>query len=103
MLRASVLDDPAVIQALQKGYANAWVLARDLPRLAKETQDPDLRRVYELLSEHYSYPVDSIVIGPDLRLRGQIEVMEAAQAGPAGYLAFLRSSAGEPAATGKDP
>ncbi len=65
---------------------SAWVLARDLPALAEAADTPELRALYELLRANYTYPVDSIVISPDLEVMGQMDVSSAYQSPYDGFL-----------------
>lgn len=74
---------------------NAWLLAKDLESIAAASEDEDVRTLCRLVRESYDYPVDSVVISPELELLGHRNVHDPAIAEAAGYLAFLREALGE--------
>jgi hypothetical protein len=49
------------METLAHDYVNAWVLAKHLPRIAKEAADPRVRALAARAHEKYLYPVDSQV------------------------------------------
>ena len=61
MLRAGPLSTPEVMEILSHDYVNAWVVAKHLPRIAKEAADPRVRARAARAHEKYLYPVDSQV------------------------------------------
>lgn len=69
---------------------NAWVLAKELEHIAERSGDPGVERVCELVRTHYAYPVDSVLIAPDLDVLGHVNVQDARALDPRGYLGFLR-------------
>jgi hypothetical protein len=66
------------------------VLAKDLEAIAARDGD-DVARVCKLVRANYGYPVDSVLIGADLRVHGHVNVHEPRGRDPAAYLAFLRT------------
>ncbi len=61
---------------MRKDFVNAWVLARDLPELGTDVKEGDLGTLEKILRENYSYPVDSLLISPDLDVLAQWSVNE---------------------------
>jgi hypothetical protein len=53
------------MEVLRRDYVNAWVLAKHLPAIAKQAQDPRVRAVAARAHGNYLYPVDSQVFSPD--------------------------------------
>ena len=65
------------------------------------SDDPDFRQLCSRMTEYYGYPVDSVLISPDLEVCGHINVHERGARDPQHYLAFLeeglaKSQAGGP-------
>jgi hypothetical protein len=91
-----------VIATLRDQFVNAWLLAKDLDRIANDSGDAEVGELCELIRKSYDYPVDSILISPDLEVVGHVNVNEPAATDPRGYLAFLQKALarvnGEPAA-----
>ncbi|MEQ8767847.1 MAG: hypothetical protein RL885_28345 [Planctomycetota bacterium] len=52
--------------------------------------DADLRRLCELVEENYGYPVDSVLVTPDLRVVGHKNVNDAMFEGATPYLGLLK-------------
>jgi len=50
---------------LERDFVTSWVLAKDLPRIAAEATDPDVRALAARAHAKYLYPVDSQVYSPD--------------------------------------
>jgi len=61
MLRAGPLSTPEVMEILTHDYVNAWVVAKHLPKIAKEAADPRVRALAARAHQKYLYPVDSQV------------------------------------------
>lgn len=89
-----------MIAALREGFVNAWVLAKDLEAIAGRSGDDGVKQVCKLVADNYRYPVDSVLITPDLRVVGHVNVHEPAARDPALYVDFLRR--GRAAAGGDD-
>ena len=92
MLRAGPLSSTPVIELLNAKFANAWVLARDLPALRDDAALPtEVRAIAAKLLDDYRYPVDSQIRTADGRLLARAEANEI---GPndAAYLEILRSA-----------
>jgi hypothetical protein len=49
------------METLANEYVNAWVVAKHLPRIAKEAADPRVRSLAARAHAKYLYPVDSQV------------------------------------------
>ena len=74
---------------LRKDFVNAWVLARDLPELGTDVGEGDLGKLEKILRENYSYPVDSLLISPELDVLAQLSFNELLEQGLVGYEGFL--------------
>lgn len=78
-----------------------WMLAKDLERVAAASDDPTLKRLCEMLREHYAYPVSSHVLtigdgGPgSVRHEAAQDVMTGMTWGGLGYVRFLLGPLGE--------
>ncbi len=81
-----------MIEVLNRGFVSAWILAKDLPSLAEQSEDPDLKRLCALLQQHYTYPVDSILVSPALEVIGQMDVTVAMSLSAPSYAAFIEKS-----------
>lgn len=81
-----------MVAVLRRDFVNAWVLAKDLDAIAARDGSADLATVCAAIEENYGYPVDSVVITPDLRVVGHQNVNEPGAFDPVDYLAFLRAS-----------
>lgn len=79
---------------LEKHWVNAWVLAKDLPALAKASADPKFRELCSLVRKNYKYPVDTVLIRPTLEVVGHKNANQAMGEGPIEYLRFLRAARG---------
>lgn len=73
---------------LREGFVNSWVLAKELPAIAARDGSPEIEQLCARIQENYAYPVDSVLIAPDLRVLGHINVNEVYGAPP--YLQFLQ-------------
>ena len=81
--------DRQVRAALRQDFVSCWLLAKDLDDIAR-SGDADLAQVCKLIKESYGYPVDSVLLGADLRVLGHVNVHEPAGTSARLYLAFLR-------------
>lgn len=63
-MRAGPLSHPDNVELLNRDFVNAWVLAKDLPTLAAESEDSAVQAVARQCEEHFVYPVDSHVLSP---------------------------------------
>ena len=77
---------------MQNDFINCWLLAKDLPRIAKATEDPDLQQLCSLVQDNYKYPVDTVLISADLEVLGHKNANNAMGEGPRGYVAFLQGA-----------
>lgn len=73
---------------LAEEFVSAWVLARDLADLAR-AGGPELVRLCTLLRENYAYPVDSVLVTPDLAVVGHQNANDPAAFLPEEYHTFL--------------
>ena len=89
-----------MIATLQREYVACWLLAKDLPRIEGATDDPELQRLCRVVRENYKYPVDTVLITPNLEVVGHKNANEAMGESARDYVAFLRRGAalarGEP-------
>ena len=76
-------------EQLRADFVNSWVLAKDLEPLAARS-DGDLAGLCKLLKANYGYPVDSVLVGADLTVRGHVNVHDETAGDPGDYVAFLR-------------
>lgn len=74
---------------LAQDFVTAWVAGRDLEPLVGQPLGPELGRLCTLLREHYAYPVDSLLLTPELEILGHLNAHEPRARSAAGYLAFL--------------
>ncbi len=77
-----------MLTVLREGFVNSWVLAKELPAIAERDGSPEMKQLCALVQENYAYPVDSVLIDPDLRVLGHINVHDVYGASP--YLRFLQ-------------
>jgi hypothetical protein len=84
-----VLSNESVREQLRADFVSAWVLAKDLEPLAARS-DEDLARLCKLLKANYGYPVDSVLVGADLTVRGHVNAHDEKARDADSYLAFLR-------------
>lgn len=77
-----------MLTLLREGFVNSWVLAKELPEIAKRDGSPEIEQLCARIQENYAYPVDSVLIAPDLRVLGHINVNEVYGASP--YVQFLQ-------------
>lgn len=79
-----------MLATLRAGFVNTWVLAKDLETIAARGGDADLTQLCALIRSNYAYPVDSVLITPDLRVVGHVNVHAPDASRPASYVTFLR-------------
>lgn len=79
-----------MLAELRANYVNAWVLARDLPKIAAGSGDPDVAELCALVQENYGYPVDSVLVSPALEFLGHVNVNEPTAFSPRAYVGFLK-------------
>jgi hypothetical protein len=91
-----------VIEKLQDDFVNSWVLARDLKALAQSSANADFQKLCGLIEANYDYPVDSVLISPELQVLGHVNVNAAVPAGSHGYLAFLNGERADASVGGDD-
>lgn len=79
-----------MLATLREGFVNCWLLAKDLETIAALSEDPELGQLCKLIRENYEYPVDSVLITPDLRVVGHVNVNSLEALDPGHYRTFLR-------------
>jgi hypothetical protein len=78
-----------VLARLRGDFVTSWVLGQDLERIAARAGDPDLARLCTLLRENYGYPVDTVILTPELEVVEHLNANESEALWPDSYLAFL--------------
>lgn len=94
-----MLCAPPVLALLRQEFVNCWVLAKDLDAIAARDGSPEVATLCARIREHYKYPVDSVLLAPDLRVLGHVNAHDVAAT--ARYVDFLRKGlevAGRPVA-----
>ena len=88
---------------LGESFVNTWVLAKDLDGIAAASKDESLERLCTLLEKNYDYPVDTVLLSPELKILGQRDVMTSVTEESSAYAAFLRKALedGEPTDEGR--
>lgn len=79
------------MQILREDYVNAWVLAKHLPRIAAEAEDPLVRALAARAHENYLYPVDSQVYSAAGELLDHACANDLMPDGQARYLELLEA------------
>lgn len=74
---------------LGQDFVTTWVLGRDLEALAAESKDAGMVRLCTILRENYAYPVDSVLVTPELEVVGHLNVHEPEALSPLAYRNFL--------------
>lgn len=77
---------------LRHDFVNTWLLAKDLDAIAAKAGSDDVATLCKVIQANYGYPVDSVLIGPDLDVLGHLNVHEPAARNAADYVAFLRQA-----------
>jgi len=65
-LRAGPLSSSKVTKLLNTKFVNTWVLLRELPELQEGTKGSTAAALATKLQEHFVYPVDSLILTPEL-------------------------------------
>lgn len=60
------LSSPQVIKILNAHFVNVWMMLKDLREIQSTAKSVSTRDLSTKLSEHYTYPVDSIILSPRL-------------------------------------
>ena len=61
---------------LNTGFINVWVLLRELPELQNGRKGDAAAAFATKLQEHFVYPVDSLILTPELDLIGHLPAKE---------------------------
>ena len=65
-MRAGPLSSTKVIKLLNTHFVNTWVLLRELPELQGGAKGAAVAALTAKLQEHFVYPVDSLILTPEL-------------------------------------
>lgn len=65
-MRAGPLSSSKVIKLLNAHFINVWVLLRELPELQDGAKGAAAAALATKLQEHFVYPVDSLIVTPEL-------------------------------------
>ena len=83
-----------MLDLLRQQFVNCWVLAKDLDAIAARDGSPEVATLCKRIEENYAYPVDSVLVGADLRVLGHVNAHDIgddpAVAATDQYVAFLR-------------
>lgn len=79
-----------MIATLRRDFVNVWLLAKDLEAIAARAADADVATACKRIKENYKYPVDSVLLTPDLRVVGHVNVQDPSAIDPVAYRAWLR-------------
>ncbi|HEX6810059.1 MAG TPA: hypothetical protein VF384_00425 [Planctomycetota bacterium] len=88
-----------MLALLREQFVNCWVLAKDLEAIAARDGSPEMKTLCMRLRENYGYPVDSVLVAPDLRVIGHVNAHDV-HGDAVGYVKFLRDGL---AAVGRTP
>lgn len=96
-MRAGPLSSSKVIKLLNTHFVNVWVLLRELPELQDGAKGSTAAALAAKLQEHFVYPVDSLILTPELNLVEHLPTNEflrdKPRAGhPTQYLELLKSA-----------
>ena len=65
-MRAGPLSSSKVVKLLNTKFVNTWVLLKDLPKLQEGAKGDDAAALATKLQEHFVYPVDPLILTPEL-------------------------------------
>lgn len=71
-MRAGPLSDTTIQARLDEDFVTSWMLAKDLPRIARDASDVRVRELAAAAHASYEYPVDSQVWSPERKLLAQV-------------------------------
>ena len=96
-MRAGPLSSSKVINLLNAHFVNTWVLLRELPELQEGTKGSTAAALAAKLQEHFVYPVDPLILTPELEFVQHLPTNEFHQSFPHGereseYFRWLQSS-----------
>jgi hypothetical protein len=87
-----------VLALLRQEFVNCWVLAKDLDAIAARDGTADVTTLCQRIQENYAYPVDSVLVGADLRVLGHVNAHDVGDdprvTASAQYVQFLRDGLG---------
>ena len=96
-MRAGPLSSSKVIKLLNTHFVNVWVLLRELPELQDGTKGAAAAMLATKLQEHFVYPVDSLILTPELEFIQHLPTNEFHKSFPGNerkseYFRWLKSS-----------
>lgn len=65
-MRAGPLSSSKIIKLLNAHFVNTWVLLRELPEIEAGAKGEAAAALATKLHEHFVYPVDSLILTPEL-------------------------------------
>ena len=96
-MRAGPLSSSKVIKLLNVHFVNTWVLLRELPEIQDGAKGADAAALATKLQEHFVYPVDPLILTPELEFIQHLPTNEFTKSFPRSerrseYLKWLKSS-----------
>lgn len=97
-MRAGPLSSTRVIKLLNTKFVNTWVLLRELPDLQNGAKGAAAATLATKLQEHFVYPVDPMILTPELAFIQNLPTNEFIKSVPIAkerksqYLTWLKSS-----------
>ena len=96
-MRAGPLSSSKVIKLLNTKFVNTWVLLKDLSKFQDGTKEDDATALAAKLQEHFVYPVDPLILTPELEFIQHLPTNEFTKSFPRSerrseYLKWLKSS-----------
>ncbi|MDE0426877.1 MAG: hypothetical protein OXN25_18660 [Candidatus Poribacteria bacterium] len=97
-MRAGPLSTSKVIKLLNTKFVNTWVLLRELPELQDSAKGTAAATLAMKLQEHFVYPVDSLILTPELAFIQHLPTNEFIKSFPitkerkSEYLKWLKTS-----------
>lgn len=83
-----------MLALLRQEFVNCWVLAKDLDAIAARDGSSEVATLCKRIKENYAYPVDSVLVGADLRVLGHVNAHDIGEdpavSATAQYVEFLR-------------
>ena len=65
-MRAGPLSSSKIIKLLNAHFVNTWVLLRELPEIEAGAKGDAAAALVTKLQKHFVYPVDSLILTPEL-------------------------------------
>ena len=97
-MRAGPLSSSKIIKLLNAHFVNTWVLLRELPEIEAGAKGDAAAALATKLQEHFVYPVDPMILTPELAFIQNLPTNEFIKSFPIAkerkseYLTWLKSS-----------